>query len=208
MNINSKTEKVKFWRKWTLLNAVTLIVAYPVGLLIGLAFFTNPGYEWGSHFEQSRDVIIFHSVAGIMLGTVQWLLLKKISKISWHWILTYPSAIIIFELIAGTICHKMNINRGDLSFLEGDPYSHALVMAFSGLFIGILQFRHFKKSFTKTGYWIIASSVAWATSVLITAIGHQHDTVLLITFILGTILYGAITGVTLMWILQPKYSKF
>ena len=204
MYLKTRIEKIRYFRKWTLLNAITLIIAYPVGLIIGLAFFTNPGYEWGNHFEQSRDVILFHSVAGIILGTVQWLLLRKKFKISSLWILTYPLAVIIFEVIAGIICHKMDINRGDLSFLEGDPFGHALLLAISGFLIGLLQILLLKKAFVKTGYWALASSLAWSFSVLITALGHQYDFILLITFVLGTLIYGSLTGATLIWILKHK----
>jgi hypothetical protein len=73
--------------------------------------------------------------------------------------------------------------------------------------IGIIQFPLLRKHFYGIAYWVLASTIAWGISVLITAIGHKYDLAVLITFILGTVLYGGITGATLMWILQPKEIK-
>ncbi len=204
---NSKKEKSRFLRKWTLLNALTLIITYPIGLIIGFAFFTNPGYEWGSHFEQTRNVIIFQSVAGIIIGIVQWNLLKKRYKIPSIWIVTFPVSVIIVETFAGIICHKLNINRGDLSFLEGDSYSHALMMAITGLMLGIIQLPILNKHFTSTFYWPLATMFAWAISVLLTAITFKYEMMVLITFLLGSLLFGAITGAALIWALKVKTLK-
>ena len=64
-----------------------------------------------------------------------------------------------------------------------------------------------KKQYAGRVYWVIASTLAWGISILITAIDQDSELALLITFIIGAILYGAITGATLMWILKPKEKK-
>jgi len=64
-----------------------------------------------------------------------------------------------------------------------------------------------KKHYSGSFYWVIASTLAWEISILLTAIGQESELVLLITFIIGSLLYGAITRVTLMWILKPKGIK-
>ena len=201
MPIKTNKEKIRFWRKWTLLNAIVLIIAYPVGYFIG-SLLAESISEWGSHFEQTRDMIIFQVVAGFFIGITQWLLLRKFFQVSSYWIYSIPIVVIVVEVIAGIILWKLDINRGELSFIEGDPYSHALILAIVGLLAGVIQLPLLKNFFSGTFYWIVASMIAWALSVLVTAIGHQYDIAVLITFVIGSLLYGAITGATLMWVLQ------
>ena len=202
MSLNNK-DKIRFWRNWTVLNAAILIIAYPICFVIGLSL-ADSMTEWGTHYEQTRDMIIYQSVTGFLIGIIQWLILKKIYSVSSLWISTIPIVVIVVEVIAGLILTNLDINRGELTFLEGDPYSHTIILGITGFFIGVIQLPLLKKYLSGTIYWVIASTFAWAMSVLITAIGHKYDIMVLITFILGSLLYGAITGATLMWIMQPK----
>ncbi len=101
----------------------------------------------------------------------------------------------------------MDVNRGDLSFVENNPLPHALITTLYGLLIGLIQFSLLRKHFFGSAFWIVANTLAWEISILITAINVTNDFMLLITFVLGTILHGAITGATLLWILQPKEIK-
>ena len=201
--MEARINKGKFLRNWTLLNATILIIAYPICFLIGLSL-ADSMTEWGTYYEQTRDMIIYQSVTGFLIGIIQWFLLKRIFNISSLWISTIPIVVIVIEVIVGLILANLDINRGDLTFLEGDPYSHAIILGITGLFIGVIQIPLLRKYLSGTIYWVLASTFAWAISVLITAIGHRYDIMVLITFILGSLLYGAITGVTLMWILKPK----
>ena len=85
MPIKTNKEKIRFWRKWTLLNAIVLIIAYPVGYFIG-SLLAESISEWGSHFEQTRDMIIFQVAAGFFIGIIQWFLLRKLFQVSSYWI--------------------------------------------------------------------------------------------------------------------------
>jgi len=115
--------------------------------------------------------------------------------------------IIIAELIIGIILWKLNISRGEFSFWENNPLPHALIATIYGLLIGLIQLPLLRKHFFRSAFWIIASTLAWGVSILITAFRVTNDILLLITFILGILLYGAISGATLMWILKPKEIK-
>ena len=112
--------------------------------------------------------------------------------------------IILIGLVGGIILWKLHINRGELSFIENNPLPHALIAAIYGLIIGIIQLPLLRKHFSGSIFWIITSTIAWGVSILITAIDTGSEKGLLLLFILGALLYGAITGATLMWILRPK----
>lgn len=114
---------------------------------------------------------------------------------------------VLTELIVGLILWKYSINRGELSFIENNPLPHALILAVTGLLTGLIQLPLLRKHYNGLGFWIIASTLGWGMSILLTAINPGNDIVLIVTFILGTFLYGSITGATLMWILKPKEIK-
>jgi hypothetical protein len=192
------------------MNALVIILVYPVGLIIGLFLSELMGYsmdEWPTQFEQSIMKIGFGILIGFGIGITQWLLIKKVFNISKFWLYSVTIGFIIFELIAGIILWKMDINRGELSFIEGDSMGHTIILASTGLLIGLIQLPILKKHYSGVFYWVFASTLAWGVSVLTTAIGQESEILLLITFILGALLYGAITGATLIWILKPREIK-
>ena len=208
MSVSTNKEKVQFWWKWTLINALVLILSYIISvfviLFIAESIFDNSIDEWGSPFEQTVGQIALGIVIGFSIGITQWRLLRKVFNVSSFWLYSVAIGFTILELIAGIILWKLDINRGELNFIESNVLAHALLLAITGLIIGIIQMPLLKKQYAGRVYWVIASTLAWGTSILITAIDQDSELALLITFIIGAILYGAITGATLMWILKPK----
>jgi len=208
MSVSTNKEKVQFWWKWTLINALVLILGYIISvfvvLLINEIIFENTVDEWGSPFEQTVVQIALGIVIGFSIGITQWRLLRKVFNVSSFWLYSVVIGFTILELIAGIILWKLDINRGELNFIEFNALAHALILAITGLIIGIIQMPLLKKQYAGSVYWVIASTLAWGISILITAIDQDSELALLITFIIGAILYGAITGATLMWILKPK----
>lgn len=160
--------------------------------------------EWPSPLEQTIWQIGNGILIGSSIGFIQWRLLRKTYSIPSSWIYLVSAGIILTELVAGILLWKMGINRGEFAFWEANPLPHALIATIYGLAIGLIQFPIIRKHFSKGAIWIVASTMAWGISILITAIKVQNDIFLLITFIIGTLLYGLITGATLMWILKPK----
>ena len=163
-----------------------------------------PKDEWGSPLLQTMWKIGDGILIGSSIGFIQWRLLRKTYSIPSFWIYLVPAGIIFTELIAGIILWKMGINRGEFSFWENNPLPHAQIAAIYGLVIGLFQLLILRKHFTRSSFWILASALAWGVSILITAIKVTDDIFLLITFIIGILLYGLITGASLMWILKPR----
>jgi len=211
MLLTTKKEKVRFWRNWTLLNALVLIFSYIISLfvmlLIAETIFGFSADEWGTPFQQTVISIAAGIVIGISIGFTQWRLLRKVFNVSSFWLYSVAIGFIIIELIAGIILWKLDINRGELNFIEGDPYSHAIILAITGLLISIIQMPLLRNHFYRIIYWVVASTVAWGIGVLLTAIDTGSEVGFLLFFILGTLLYSAITGATLIWIMQPKELK-
>lgn len=207
MTINTNNAKFKFWRKWTLLNALVIIILYPVGLFISLMISEAFGYStdaWAPPFVQVIMFIGNGVLIGFGIGITQWLLLRKNFNVSSFWKYSVAIGFVIAELIVGLILLKLDINRGELNFVEGNPLAHSLIMAMSGLLIGLIQIPFLKIHSYGKAYWVLASTLAWGLSVLVTSIDHGNEISLLINFVIGAIIYGSITGATLLWILKPR----
>lgn len=205
--MNTKTNKVKFLRSWILLNAAFFVIAYILVAILGILIMEAmhlPKDEWGSPLQQTIWKIGEGIIIGSSIGFIQWKLLRKTYKIPSFWMFTVPAGIIFTELMAGIILMKMGINRGEYSFWENNPLPHTLIAAIYGLVIGLIQSIVLWKQLAKRLFWIIASTLAWGLSILVTAINVTSDIFLLINFIIGILLYGVITGVVLVKILKPR----
>lgn len=205
-----KINKGRFLRNWTILHAAFFIIGYILLILFAflmMAIFPIAKDEWGPPLLQS----IWQTGNGILIGTsigfIQWRLLRKTYSIPSSWIYLVPVGIIVTELIAGLFIWKMGMNRGDLAFWENNPLQHALIVTIYGFVIGLIQFPLLRKNFSRGAFWILASTLAWGASILITAIKVQDDLALLITLIIGFMLYGIVTGASLLWILKPREVK-
>ena len=196
-----------FWRKWTLLNAAFFVIAYIMVAIFGILAmeaFSLPKNEWGTPFQQTIWKIGEGIIIGFSIGFIQWRMLRRIFNVSFLWVYSVIIGIVLIELIAGLVLWKLEINRGEFSFWENNPLPHALIAVLYGLLIGLIQFPLLKKHFANSAFWIIVSTLAWGFSILITAIKVANDMILLVTFILGILLYGAITGATLMYVMKKK----
>ena len=110
MSVSTKKEKVQFWRKWTLINALVLILGYIISVLlvvfINEIIFDNTVDEWGSPFEQTVVQIALGIVIGFSIGITQWRLLRKVFNVSTFWLYSVAIGFTILELLAGNRDHS------------------------------------------------------------------------------------------------------
>lgn len=207
METITRREKIRFFRNWTLYNALGFLLAYALISIFGILAMETldlPKDEWGTPFQQTVWKIVEGLIIGFCLGFIQWRQLRKILKISSLWMYILPAGIVLVELIVGIICWKMGLNRGEYSFWENYPLQHAMIAAFYGFVIGAGQLALLRKHFSNSITWLLASTLAWGTSILVIAIDVKNDIILLITFILGILLYGIISAATIMWVMKEK----
>jgi len=156
--------------------------------------------EGGTHLSQTVMQIAGGAVIGFGTGIYQRSLLRKVFNVSSSWIYTLVIGFAVTELIVCIILWLLELNRYELRFIEFNPLPEALIFACAGLLIGLLQWTILRRYFFRSGYWVLASALGWGICILMTFfIGW-----VVVAFFLGALLYGAITGTTLMWILQNK----
>jgi hypothetical protein len=204
MTVTTNKEKVHFWTTWTLLSPVIIILGYIIGgialLLIHGAFGYNQ-YEWGTALSQTLGHIAAGTVLGLAVGLFQRSFLKRLFNVPVLWIYALIIGFVVIELISGIILSQLGINRGEIKFFEyhkpGYPPGESLIYATVGLMTGLIQWPILSRYFSRSIFWVLASTLGWGICFMITMISIW-------AFILGALLYGAITGATLMWIMRSK----
>lgn len=190
-------EKYHFWIKWTLISTGIVPLSYLVSLIAVLLVHGSFGFnmmEEGTHLSQTLMQIAGGAVLGLGTGIYQFSMLKKIFPVSKSWVYSLLIGFALTELIICLILLQMHVNRYELRFIEGKPLPEALFFACAGLIVGLFQWPILKRYFNRSGLWIVASALGWGVCVLPTTIN-------VFAFIAGALLYGAITGATLMWVM-------
>jgi len=195
MTSESKKEKTQFFKNWTGLITLFMFISGIVGFCAVMIINSALGHnnlETGTYLVETANYCAASSFIAAVIGLTQWLLLRRKIKISSLWILACIAGILISESLAGFILWKLEINRANIGLLQGGRIlPEILIFTFTGALIGIFQFPLLKRNYHKAGLWIPASIIAWVT-------------VPLAIYALGGITLGAITGATLIWILQKK----
>lgn len=196
MNYN----KLLLWINWTVLSLVVIPFSYIISLIVVLLIHGAFGYnqmEGGTYLSQTVMQIGGGAVIGLGVGLYQRSLLKKVFRVSSFWIYTTVIGFAVTELIACIVLWQLELNRYELRFVESNPLPEVLIFSGIGLMIGLFQWNMIKKHFSRSFSWVLASTLGWGICVLAAVISIW-------SFFVGALLYGAITGATLIWILQKK----
>lgn len=205
-------KKFQFWTSWTLLSFGIIPLSYIISLIAVLLVHGAFGFgemEAGTPLSQTLMQIAGGAVLGLGTGIYQRSLLRKVFDVSPSWIYTLISGFAITELTASIILRQMGLNRIELRVIELRPLPEALIFACAGFMIGLLQWIILRRYFYKSVYWVIASTLGWGICMAINILWKvpfikDSFWATVMVFAFGALLYGVITGATLMWILKPK----
>lgn len=202
-------EKLAFFTRWTLLSFGIIPASYLVSLIVVLLVHGAFGFnqmEGGTYLSQTAMQVAGGAVIGLGTGLYQRSLLKKVFNVTWAWVYALILGFAITELIVCLILWRLNINRYELRFIESNPLPEALFFACAGLLTGFLQWQGLKRYFSRSILWVPAITLGWGLCILVPYFAGMMMTVGLsiLTFIFGALLYGLITGGTLMWALKER----
>lgn len=190
-----KDDNIRFLVNWTLISTILIPLGAFLGGIVGLSVSAAFGYGYNGGESPIVITVVYCSwgtVMTVIISFMQWRMLSKKIGLSYFWIPRSVLGIIIGESIAGIILWKLDIQRGDLGWAQGGSIlAESLIFAFSGTLIGIFQYPLLRKSYYKAEMWILASTIAWGF-------------IPLVIFIFGGLTLGAITGISLIWILKLK----
>jgi len=205
-------KKFQFWTSWTLLSFGIIPLSYIISLIAVLLVHGAFGFgetEAGTPLSQTLMQIAGGAVIGLGTGIYQRSLLRKIFNVSSSWIYTLIIGFALNELLASVILRQMGLNRIELRVIELRPLPEALIFACAGFMIGLLQWIILRRYFYRSVCWVIASTLGWGICILINIFWivpfiKNSISATVMVFALGALLYGATTGATLMWIMEPK----
>ena len=187
--------------KWTLHHTWVIFVSYLISVVVLLIVHGSFGFTMndnGTYLSNALMHISSGAVLALGTGILQKELLKKHFHVSFYWVLSLIIGFVLTELLAGIILWKLETYRGLINIFNSTNHlPETLIFAFAGLISGILQFILLRPYYNRRFYWIVSSTLGWGLLILSTYLG-------LFAFIIGAILYGALTGFVFYWKLEEK----
>jgi hypothetical protein len=210
----------KLWFQWILANAVGETVGLGGTLLIGGLLLLNAQQTIGVIPAAALTVLAGTFIEGTVVGTAQWLVLRRpLESIRWRiWVLaTAIGAFVAWTLgmipstfiFTGT--HTAAAAPSQMSDLM--VYALAAVMGFVlGSILGVPQWLVLRRHLPKAGWWVLANALAWMVGMVIVFVGINFipsggSTIsaslmlLLFLFVAGASV-GAVHGLVLIWLLR------
>jgi len=208
----TKQEKFKFWSQWTVLSCGVITLSYIFSLIAVLLVQGAFGFgqiEWGTPLSNTLSQITGGAVIGLGTGLYQKSLLRRVFNMSSSWIFALVIGFAITELIIGIILWQLELDRMKLRFIEFKPLPETLFFAGAGLIIGLLQWTILRRYFSKSIYWVVASTMGWGICILLSYFAGfiVKSGFSILAFIPGALLYGAITGAALTWIMHSNWKS-
>jgi hypothetical protein len=153
-------------------------------LLVPLGF--APGLYLGATFISDISETLGLLFMGFALGLAEWFIIRRYLSNSSHWIL----ATVI----------------GWASGISLTQYESPALIYSSGVFLGITQFLVLGKQYGRSAWWILANIIGIAYFVFqVDAISNLlsfYDWKFFALVGISTLMYCALTGVTLVWLMQ------
>ncbi|TSA24660.1 MAG: serine/threonine protein kinase [Bacteroidetes bacterium] len=167
-------------------------ISWMVGLILSFVV----AYLVNSIYPKETNLVLGLCV-GASVGYSQWgFLLRKQMKITGWWGMASTFGLGI-PFILVVIGNEVGVDLPDLP--GGDMTDRLIIGLLGGLLGGLLQYPLLKHQFRRTYLWILASSIAWGSCWMTTAIPGISG---FIGVIMGGIFLSVITGACLIYL--PK----
>ena len=167
------------WRMWFLW-LMASAVGFGQGMYLGWFDGTDPSFL----DTTPADVVAGSAglaVGALLTGVLQWLVLKRHLARASQWVLATLAAVVV----VGAVIFGVGLIDTDVGWLVG-------VGAF-GPAVGVTQSAVLRPQIARAGWWVLASTGAWAVSMPLGDIAGPPA--------LGAA-YGAATGAVMVWLLR------
>ncbi len=199
------------WRFGILWMLVTT-VAWAIGFVMGFALaHIGEAVEpfIGSVLGGILAYVIFGAASGAVVGLVQWLVLRRqISRAGW-WILASAAGLAV-ATGAGIVVAWLtgySIELANFAVLG----RWVAVAALGGAVIGILQWFVLRRQVSRASWWVLASTLGWASCMAVAGAGMIATPMglgpLLRSLIGGGVVLGAVTGGALIRLLRQPVPE-
>ncbi|MFH7025003.1 MAG: hypothetical protein ACHBN1_06290 [Heteroscytonema crispum UTEX LB 1556] len=211
------------WEKWVLANTIAAIlglniiaVINPGGSILGNSFLGN--------LNMDGFLLLAGVLGGVILGFAQWLALRRyIHNLIW-WVLATTVGVLLGWLIllvvsivmAFAYAYGMN-EMNPATLFKGVAYLGGVVGAVLGFAQWLVLKAYVRCDISQAAWWMVANALAWSLGLLIAFVGtgikkidafasHTALIELATGATMGAVI-GGITGIALVWLLQPRLRQ-
>ena len=181
MNFIKNKPNLKLITEWLVANAI----AWPLGFLLAIIL----SYAIVNIFHPEETNLIIGFSVGITIGFAQWMVLKKLMKISMLWIVA-PAIGIGIPYAWVTINAESGNNLPLL--LNTEWVFMAILFFICGAFVGLVQSRLKWINTGKSYIWILLSGIAWSISITLSS------------FLFSGLIIGLVTLAAFILILKER----
>jgi hypothetical protein len=150
--------------------------------------------------DQFRPAVVQDAATGVIhgaeFGIAQWLILRQqVHKVGWWVVASIVGFTIAFPLtktLFGELSHGLLVAGGAGGVV--------------GAIVGALQWLVLRGRVGRTGWWVLASTLAWAFSALLGEVGALAAGEDFVADLLRVILGAALSGVGMVWLLRQTAS--
>lgn len=214
----------KLWFQWILANMVAETVGLGGTLFIGILLLSNAEKTVGVVPAAALAVLAGTFIEGTVVGTMQWLVLRRpLKSMRWRsWALaTALGAFVAWTL--GMIPSTFFFTGADTGTTSTAPMSDLMVYTLAaamglalGAILGVPQWLVLRRYVLKAGWWALANALAWMLGMVIVFIGTsfipaeafalQVALLLLLFIVAAGATVGAVHGLALIWLLRSHRS--
>jgi hypothetical protein len=211
------------WEKWVLANTIAAIIGLsiiaainPQGSIVGNSLLGN--------FNMDGFLLLAGVLGGVILGFVQWLALRRYIQNPIWWVLATTIGvllgwvIILVVSIVMAFAYAYGMNEMNPTMLyKGVAYVGAVVGAVLGFAQWLVLKVYVRCDISQAAWWMVANALAWSLGLLIAFVGTgikkidvfgSHTALIgLATGATMGVVIGGITGIALVWLLQPRLRK-
>jgi hypothetical protein len=160
------------------------------GFWLGWILATAVGFGVGLIVGEKVGSILEAAAVGASVGTAQWFLLRRHFPGAGWWVLATTVGWVVGEFLS--------------SELEASLGPSIVTFAVFGAPIAISQWIVLRRHFRSAGWWVLAG-IVWFDGLAALQAYRAFGTGVLVGFVTLVVLYGAITGGVMVWLLrQPR----
>ena len=187
-----------FGLMWVFLSAMGWYIGLFVGFVAGYAPIELIGH---TPLGEGLAVCVTLILIGAVVGIAQWVVLRERVPGAGRWVWASIAGLAVAGGVGGAVVVAgANVYSESLATVVGTT----LIVALGGAVTGILQRPVLRGQVSRSGWWVLASTVGWGLGMAVSGIGGYaagDPGELFGWFVSGPVL-GAVTGVALVWLLR------
>jgi hypothetical protein len=212
----------RLWFQWILANTVAETVGLGGTLLIGVFLLVQAEKTIGTIAAASLGVLAGTVIEGLVVGTAQWLVLRRpLKQMRWLvWALATASGACVAWTL-GMIPSTLLFNGPDTGTTTPSEMSDLVIYALAaamglvlGTILGVPQWLALRRHVPKAGWWVLANALAWMIGMVVVFIGTSFipaegislsiALLLLLSVVAAGAAVGAVNGLVLIWLLRLR----